>query len=281
MDGFVKRKVLNLYDKSATPPATTADVHAPVVVGITMLIKDLLHVENTLKQFTAKMDVLMTWRDTRLMFDEDEYDGSLRFSKDQLWYPNVELRNIVKTVEKFWYTIESNSTGHVILRERSSLTLLCPTFNLANFPSDNQECPLTFASDMAQGTLQLSSPPEKAFEIVAGGGFTVNAVTFESGTNDEVVYILAMARIRGQYLLTHQIPGLMFVCLGFLSMWIPPGAVPARVALGVIMTLTTLTLWTSLPRAGTLMDRWFIANLVFQCVSFLVSVMSSNPKINK
>merc|ERR1712193_162422 len=41
------------------------------------------------------------------------------------------------------------------------------------------------------------------------------------------------------------------------------------------------TLWSSLPRAGTLMDKWFICNLAFQFISFLVSVMSSNPKINK
>ena len=73
----------------------------------------------------------------------------------------------------------------------------------------------------------------------------------------------------GYYLLQTYIPSILIVILSWVSFWLPPEAVPARIALGVTTVLTMVTQLAgsrdmapkvSYPKA---LDVWMAVNMVF------------------
>ncbi|KAF4530700.1 hypothetical protein B566_EDAN004941 [Ephemera danica] len=230
----------------------------PVRISVNMYIKSMGPVSETDEWYSMDCYFRQRW-----------YDGRLRFNLTGL-----------KEFSMNWLTIKASCKMH-----------------LRKFPFDSQICPLLIGSygysssdvlyqwhgdepvgleegvNLAQydlvdvSTETMQDPPEQA--MIRREDFSVIKVKFH------------LKRHTGYFMLQVYVPCGLIVSCSWVSFWIDPDAVPARVSLGVTTVLSMTTMGfggrSQLPKVSyrTALD-WF----VILCFSFVFAVMVEYAAIN-
>jgi cation transporter family protein len=213
------------------------------------------------QEYSVQLSLRQEWTDDRLAF------GKMRQYKDwglnsitlteqeRIWKPDLFFRN--EKEGHFHKIIMPNvllrikSEGQVLYSIRISLVLACP-MDLKYYPLDKQNCTIEMASygyldeDLKflwkeQDPVQIAKPlnlPRFTLETYDTAYCTSRTTT---GAYSCLRIDLMFKREFSYYLIQIYIPCCMLVIVSWVSFWLDPNAIPARVSLGVTTLLTMAT----------------------------------------
>ncbi|XP_078575169.1 gamma-aminobutyric acid receptor subunit beta-1-like [Branchiostoma floridae x Branchiostoma japonicum] len=213
----------------------------------------------------VNMDYMVTiflrqyWQDNRLAFEGTNanltLDGRL---SDRLWVPDLFIPN---SKQAFLHKVTVDNKllrlhpdGTVLYGQRITAKVAC-TMDLRNYPLDEQNCTLQYESygyttqdvlflwkDGNASIHGLEDIEIAQFDI---GGFTTseNHGYYETGEYPRLTFSFRLHRNVVFIILQTYLPAILLVISSWVSFFINPEAVPARVTLGIttVLTMTTLS----------------------------------------
>lgn len=289
----------DVYDRRIRPGgiANTTESKTSTVVNVNIYIRSINDIDDYKMEFSVQITFREQWNDERLKFDD--FGGRFKYltltDPRKVWMPDTFFRN-----EKYghFHAILVNNVyvrvfpnGDVLYSIRISLTLSCP-MDLKLYPMDRQTCSLKIASygyttDDILYLWKRKEPVQLAKSLnlprfrVERATSSYCTVKTNTGEYSCLSVDLVFKRQFSYYLITIYVPGCMLVVVSWVSFWLDPHAVPARVALGVTTLLTMSTQTASInsalpPVAYTkAIDVWQGV-----CVTFVFSALLEYALVN-
>lgn len=238
-------------------PMGINNTDGPALVRVNIYIRSIGRIDDVTMEYTVQMTFREQWRDERLQYDD--LGGQVRYltltEPDKLWKPDLFFSN--EKEGHFHNIIMPNvllrihPNGDVLFSIRISLVLSCP-MNLKFYPLDKQICSILMVSygyttedlvflwkegDPVQVTKNLHLP---RFTLER---FQTDYCTSRTNTGDYscLRVDLVFKREFSYYLIQIYIPCCMLVIVSWVSFWLDPTSIPARVSLGVTTLLTMAT----------------------------------------
>ncbi|XP_023209423.1 glycine receptor subunit alpha-2-like [Centruroides sculpturatus] len=244
----------NTYDKMRPPKKHGK----PTIVFFHVTVMGLDSINEGSMTFAADVFFAQTWEDNRLRLPENmtsEYRLIEVEWLKNMWRPDSFFKNAKQvtfqtmTIPNHYIWLYKNK--RILYMVKLTLVLSC-SMNFASYPHDTQTCslqmeslshttddlifdwdadlPLAVADNIELPQLDLVKT-EKAdcTQVYSTGNFTCLQVIF------------TLKRRLGYYLFHTYIPTCLIVIMSWVSFWIKPEAVPARVTLGVTSLLTLST----------------------------------------
>ncbi|OQR71897.1 glutamate-gated chloride channel-like, partial [Tropilaelaps mercedesae] len=247
---------LGRYDSRIRPMGIN-NTDGPALVRVNIYIRSIGKIDDVTMEYTVQLTFRQQWRDERLQYDD--LSGQIRYltltDQKKLWQPDLFFSNekeghlhqiIVPNV-----LLRIYPNGDVLFSIRISLVLSCP-MNLKFYPLDKQICSILMASygyttedlvflwkegDPVQVTKNLHLP---RFTLER---FNTDYCTSRTNTGEYscLKVDLVFKREFSYYLIQIYIPCCMLVVVSWVSFWLDPTSIPARVSLGVTTLLTMAT----------------------------------------
>lgn len=253
LDGIIG---LGRYDSRIRPMGIN-NTDGPALVRVNIYIRSIGKIDDVTMEYAVQLTFRQQWRDERLQYDD--LGGQIRYltltDQKKLWQPDLFFSNekeghlhqiIVPNV-----LLRIYPNGDVLFSIRISLVLSCP-MNLKFYPLDRQVCSILMASygyttedlvflwregDPVQVTKTLHLP---RFTLER---FNTDYCTSRTNTGEYscLKVDLVFKREFSYYLIQIYIPCCMLVVVSWVSFWLDPTSIPARVSLGVTTLLTMAT----------------------------------------
>ncbi|XP_078667338.1 gamma-aminobutyric acid receptor subunit beta-3-like isoform X1 [Branchiostoma floridae x Branchiostoma belcheri] len=232
---------------------------APVVVRVSMSIASIDQVSEVNMDYMVTIFLRQYWQDNRLAFEDIDanltLDGRL---SDRLWVPDLFIPN---SKQAFLHKVTVDNKllrlhpdGTVLYGQRITAKVSC-NMDLRNYPLDEQNCTLQYESygyttqdvlflwkDGNASIHGLEDIEIAQFDI---GGFTTseNHGYYETGEYPRLTFSFRLHRNVVFIILQTYVPAILLVISSWVSFFINPEAVPARVTLGIttVLTMTTLS----------------------------------------
>ncbi|XP_045204370.2 glycine receptor subunit alpha-2-like [Mercenaria mercenaria] len=279
------------YDPNVVPDF---DEEYPTNVTIQITIHDMHSISETTMEYSVDIYLRLWWRDERLDYSDKSNSTKLELDSKNIgnvWQPDIffenEKRASVHTVTTTNKLMHIFRNGTVIYSIRLSLALSC-TMMLQYYPFDSQRCPIFVQSfgytedninldwyynnPVSAENLEMPQFELNEDEIITSD---YSSPYSQTGTFSTLKAELQLTRKVGFYFLQVFIPGVLLVVLSWVSFWVDPNAVPARVSLGVtcVLTMTTQSsgIRQSLPPVSYVkaIDVWMFVCLLFVFAALL------------
>jgi len=213
-------------------------------------------------KYTYVSDVFFaqTWQDHRLILPENmtrEYRLLPLEFLNKIWRPDSYFKNAKKvtfqtmTIQNHYLWLYKDKT--ILYMVKLTLLLSC-AMHFQKYPHDEQLCKLSMESlSHTTDDLIFEWLPEKEVPLAVDEGIQlpqlelINNSTgdctsvYSTGNFTCLEVIFKFKRRLGYYLFHTYIPTCLIVMMSWISFWIKPEAVPARVTLGVTSLLTLST----------------------------------------
>lgn len=243
-----------MYDKMKPPKKDGK----PTKVFFHVTVMGLDSINEGSMTYAADIFFAQTWKDHRLRLPEN-MTSEYRLLEVQwlqnMWRPDSYFKN-AKAVTFQTMTIPNHyvwlyHNKDILYMVKLTLTLSC-AMNFASYPHDTQTCSLQMES-LSYTTDDLVFDWEKNVPLAVDDNIELpqlDLVTTERGDCTQVYstgnftclqVIFTLKRRLGYYLFHTYIPTCLIVIMSWVSFWIKPEAVPARVTLGVTSLLTLST----------------------------------------
>ncbi|XP_040565593.1 glutamate-gated chloride channel isoform X1 [Lepeophtheirus salmonis] len=292
----------DVYDNRIRPSGRNGTDTATIIV-VNLYIRSFAKIDDVKMEYSVQITFRQKWNDDRLQYANRLQHGDMRTKikyltmtdAKKVWMPDTFFRNEKEgrfhniLVPNVYIRIFPN--GDVLYSIRVSLTLACP-MNLKLYPLDRQQCSLRVASyGWTTDDLQYIWKPSEPVQIVKDlhlPRFTLEKyisdycnIKTNTGEYSCLTVDLTFKREFSYYLLTIYVPCCMLVIVSWVSFWLDPNAVPARVSLGVTTLLTmstqTASISNSLPPVAYTksIDVW-----TGVCVTFVFSALLEYALVN-
>ncbi|CAL4098908.1 unnamed protein product, partial [Meganyctiphanes norvegica] len=237
------------------PPRGTGD---PTIVFFHVTVMSLDSIDESSMTYAADIFFAQSWKDDRLRLpDNMTHDYRLlpvAWLKD-IWRPDSFFKNAKAvtfqemTIPNHYIWLYKDQT--ILYMVKLTLVLSC-AMNFQRYPHDTQECTMKIESlSHTTDDLVFMWDPEVALVVdhrielpqldlvrnVTGDCTQV----YSTGNFTCLEIIFTFKRRLGYYLFHTYIPTCLIVIMSWISFWIRPEAVPARVTLGVTSLLTLST----------------------------------------
>ncbi|XP_064486603.1 glycine receptor subunit alpha-2-like [Ornithodoros turicata] len=244
----------DLYDKMHPPKIEGR----PTVVYFHVTVMGLDSIDESSMTYAADIFFAQSWKDHRLRLPENmtaEYRLLEVGLLNRMWRPDSIFKNAKQvtfqtmTVPNHYIWLYRDKT--ILYMVKLTIVLTC-AMNFASYPHDTQKCtmqmeslshttddlvfhwdendPLVVHKDFELPQLDLEETGlEDCTGIYSTGNFTCLQLTF------------TLKRRLGYYMFHTYIPTCLIVIMSWVSFWIKPEAVPARVTLAVTSLLTLCT----------------------------------------
>ncbi|XP_050415638.1 glycine receptor subunit alpha-2 [Patella vulgata] len=274
------------YDATVGPYAITGE---PTVVAVDFDIIALGPVNDLLMEYSTSLYFRQEWYDPRLKHSESGIRTSHRhlsyFWVPDLFFPRSKTETRHDVTEPNMY-IKIHPNGSVIYSQRLSLTVSC-LMDLRKFPLDKQTCSLRIESYSytTEEVRLVWSSERKSSTILPSANipdFELNGISshdctskLQTGEYPCLYATLEMERQIGYYLTQTYLPTTLIVVLSWVSFWIDPDAIPARISVGLLTVLTITTqssgARSQLPRVPYTksVDVWMSACLIFVFAAYI------------
>ncbi|KAL3319596.1 hypothetical protein Ciccas_001728 [Cichlidogyrus casuarinus] len=268
-------------------------------VTVNIQIIAITQVDVRKMEYTMDLYLRQEWTDPRLAWKKIEslkylnYDKKIVSSKirQKAWLPDLFFRNgkegNVHTMTSLNSMTRVNSDGGLLWSQKITMRFAC-MMHLQSFPMDSQLCYINIGSyGYEVSHLKFdwrSKSPVQTRENVSIAEFatpkrfntfdcTGKALT-STGAYSCLNVTFVLSRELGSWLTSTYLPSILIVSVSWLSFWISLDAVPARVTLGLLALIGTLTqaslVTNTLPRVSYIkaIDVWTIV-----CIAFDISVL--------
>ncbi|XP_049958618.1 uncharacterized protein LOC126475090 [Schistocerca serialis cubense] len=231
---------------------------APLIVTVNMVIKSMGEVSEAGEHYTMDCYFRQVWRDRRLTFT---LPGLEEFSLpwlflDRVWKPDTFFMNgkrshlhRITVPNKF---LRLREDGVLTYSMRLTIKASCP-MHFRKFPLDAQKCPLLIGSYGYGESDMVYRWPDTA-RVVTGdvelAQYDLTNISTQHGLrvmlgqvrHSMIKAVFHMKRHTGYFILQVYVPCGLIVSCSWVSFWIDPSAVPARIQLGVtsVLSLTTM-----------------------------------------
>lgn len=287
-EGNVIESLMRSY--SADVRAKPADDNlAPTVVSVGMHDAAIESIDTAGGGFAATSWVALEWVDSRLIFDENIFNGPLRIPPTEIWTPDVYLSNLVtpaglQTVKELPATIQSDGTVRVVFQSVGDY--VCD-MKIWPYPYDSHTCTFDVSvsaptSDVVlQGTLgySIKEGPEgfedpEATDII----HLVASAEITGFASEQVSFEIEFERNPNYVVFTYILVGWALNMLGFLVFWIPVEGTNidrSGLAITTILAAQFMMYDAKVTKESTWLDSYFSLMLVFQFFSFALTVHSA------
>ncbi|KAI1289887.1 Glutamate-gated chloride channel [Halotydeus destructor] len=229
----------------------------PCIVRTNLYVRSISRIDDVTMEYATQITFREQWRDDRLVYDDR--NGRIKFltltDPDKIWKPDLFFSN--EKEGHFHDIIMPNvllriyPDGAILYSIRISLVLACP-MDLKYYPLDKQTCSIQMASygytteDVV--LLWKEENPVQITKTLHLPRFTLTNKRTEyctsrtnTGEYSCIRVDLIFRREFSYYLIQIYIPCIMLVIVSWVSFWLDPNAIPARVSLGVTTLLTMAT----------------------------------------
>ncbi|XP_046852002.1 gamma-aminobutyric acid receptor subunit beta-like [Xenia sp. Carnegie-2017] len=290
--------LLRNYDKRIRPSI----FEKTTVVNVDILIANFWTIEEANMDFTVDFYLRQYWTDERLAFQSDDKNQKLTLTSDiwkEIWIPSTYFIGSKKAyfhdVTTDNYLLQINVNGSIFFSMRVTVTTSC-RLRFHNYPHDKQTCALNlesygykledavyFWNRRMDNTSEVVIPRDLSFlqyemiDLV----LTEKNNTYNSGNFSSLKVTFHLKRRIGFFIIETYIPSCIIVALSWISFWIPPDSVPARVALGITTALTMVTISgnarAELPRVSYVKAiDWYLLT----CLLFVFGAMLEYTLVN-
>ena len=289
---------------SAPFATTTRPGKSPLGDGTADLVEAQIYIDRFLpleqqtRTYGFQGYMRLWWTDPRLEFNATEAGA------DSIKLEGSEMDAIWLPTDVYWdesLTVKASGgeagalfvypSGLVWWSRQMSFEMMCRDMSFHDFPYDTHRCPFLMglysytATDLVlkwkDGETALAN-----WDASAGPGacmveWTVTAMEQEnvakewpSGTYTYADATVQFTRNHGSYLANYFVPALMLCFTGFGAFFIDPAAVPARVALGIILILVVLTNYISMQKqlpvgvSGSWISEFLFGSMIFNFFAF-------------
>lgn len=279
------------YDPSVPPDFDKDDA---TVVTVQVSVRNMYSVSETHMEYSLDCLLRQWWRDERMSYDNRDDINATKLELDtrllgSIWQPDLyfknEKRGSVHGITNTNKLLHIYRNGTILYSMRVALTLTC-TMLLQFFPFDTQTCTMEISSfgytdENIDINWKKASPVEISHLELAQFRLSQDVTTqeysetYETGTYSTLKAALLIDRKTGYYALQVIIPSILLVILSWVSFWVDPKAVPARVSLGVtcVLTMTTQSsgIRQTLPPVSYVkaIDVWMMVCLLFVFAALL------------
>ncbi|KAF8362722.1 hypothetical protein PRIPAC_89645 [Pristionchus pacificus] len=177
---LISQKIDVNYDKREPPQDFTG-----TVLNVTLRLEELSLIRvNDDSTIAWMISYKMSWHDDRLRFSTKTWSGQSRFfmPSTHLWMPRVAMSNAVSHRRIGSETTQDStvhSDGRITMRSKFYVETACG-MNLVNFPFDEHDCPLVFASSSLPTTFMDIHPEIKLHRRdETFGDFSLDEVNLE------------------------------------------------------------------------------------------------------
>ncbi|KAF2367264.1 Neurotransmitter-gated ion-channel [Trinorchestia longiramus] len=242
------------YDKM-TPPREEGQ---PTIVYFHVTVMSLDSIDESSMTYAADIFFAQSWKDSRLRLPDNMTQLyrllPVQWLKD-IWRPDAFFKNAKAvtfqemTIPNHYLWLYQDKT--ILYMVKLTLVLSC-AMNFEVYPHDTQECTMKIESiSHTTADLVFVWEPEVPLEVDKSIELPqldlVRNVTgdctqvYSTGNFTCLEVIFTFRRRLGYYLFHTYIPTCLIVIMSWISFWIRPEAVPARVTLGVTSLLTLAT----------------------------------------
>ncbi|KAI8129613.1 glycine receptor subunit alpha-4 [Lucilia cuprina] len=296
---------LSLPDILPTPSKTYDKNRAPKLLGqptvvyfhVTVLSLDSINEESM--TYVTDIFLAQSWRDPRLRLPENMSEEYRILDVDWLhsiWRPDCFFKNAKKvtfhemSIPNHYLWLYHDKT--LLYMSKLTLVLSC-AMKFESYPHDTQICSmmieslshtvqdLVFIWNMTD-PLVVNSEIELPQLDISNNYTTDCTIEYSTGNFTCLAIVFNLRRRLGYHLLHTYIPSALIVVMSWISFWIKPEAIPARVTLGVTSLLTLATQNTqsqqSLPPVSYVkaIDVWMSSCSVFVFLSLMEFALVNN-----
>ncbi|XP_039298615.1 glycine receptor subunit alpha-4-like isoform X3 [Nilaparvata lugens] len=283
------------YDKNRAPKMQGQPTM--VYFHVTVLSLDSINEESM--TYVADIFLAQSWRDPRLRLPENMSEEYRILDVDWLhniWRPDCFFKNAKKvtfhemSVPNHYLWLYHDKT--LLYMSKLTLVLSC-AMKFESYPHDTQICSMMIESlshtdhDLVfiwNMTDPLVVNPEIELpQLDISNNYTADCtIEYSTGNFTCLAVVFNLRRRLGYHLFHTYIPSALIVVMSWISFWIKPEAIPARVTLGVTSLLTLATQNTqsqkSLPPVSYVkaIDIWMSSCSVFVFLSLMEFAVVNN-----
>ncbi|XP_065219591.1 glycine receptor subunit alpha-3 isoform X2 [Planococcus citri] len=282
------------YDKNRPPK----NRHQPTVVYFHVTVLSLDSINEESMTYVADIFLAQSWRDQRLRLPEsmDEYRILNVDWLHYIWKPDSFFKNAKHvtfheiSVPNHYLWLYHDKT--LLYMSKLSLVLSC-AMKFESYPHDTQLCSMMIES-LSHTTQDLVfrwnttdplvvNPLIELPQLDIARNYTADCtIEYSTGNFTCLAVVFSLRRRLGYHLFHTYIPSALIVVMSWISFWIKPEAIPARVTLGVTSLLTLATQNTqsqqSLPPVSYVkaIDIWMSSCSIFVFMSLMEFAIVNN-----
>ncbi|XP_074601859.1 glutamate-gated chloride channel-like isoform X2 [Brevipalpus obovatus] len=274
-----------IYDNRIRPNGSSHGNDGPCEVTVNFLIRSISEISDLDMEYATQLTFREEWLDDRLKYDNR--DGQIKYltltDPSRIWLPDLFFKN--EKEGHFHDIIMPNvllrihPDGRVLYSVRISLVLAC-SMDLKFYPMDNQWCDIIMASYgyttkdvifywQTKEPVQVQMLNLPRFQL---SNYTHNYCTSKTITGEYscIRLELCFKREFSYYLIHIYLPCIMLVIVSWVSFWLDPNAIPARVSLGVTTLLTMATQISSINSSLPPPKRLHLIDAQLEKIPFLI-----------
>ncbi|KAK2713857.1 hypothetical protein QYM36_009670 [Artemia franciscana] len=246
----------NIYKKD-NPPESDGTLE----VEVSIIVNAFGNIKTRDTKFQSQLTIQQSWKDKRLSFVDFATDlvmlkGEEDFA-NKIWRPSIivtnEASSSVITVPQSNSLVKVYQDGTVIYSYRIRSETYCSLY-LLKYPFDRQQCNVFLESwSLPKDKLLLKWKEGEEVDFV--GRFpiqefsktghtikTLNNTRLDGQTYSMLSLEVHLAREYGFFIIDWYIPSIILVFMSWVSFWIDPSSVPARVNFGIGTVFTYVVL---------------------------------------
>ncbi|CAH0380649.1 unnamed protein product [Bemisia tabaci] len=283
------------YDKNRAPKVAGS----PTIVYFHVTVLSLDSINEESMTYVADIFLAQSWRDQRLRLPEnmsEEYRILDVGWLHDIWRPDCFFKNAKKvtfhemSIPNHYLWLYHDKT--LLYMSKLTLVLSC-AMKFESYPHDTQICSMMIES-LSHTTHDLVfiwnmtdplvvNPEIELPQLDISQNYTTDCtIEYSTGNFTCLAVVFNLRRRLGYHLFHTYIPSALIVVMSWISFWIKPEAIPARVTLGVTSLLTLATQNTqsqqSLPPVSYVkaIDIWMSSCSIFVFLSLMEFAVVNN-----
>eukprot|EP00090_Calanus_glacialis_P009961 TRINITY_DN18345_c0_g1_i1.p1 TRINITY_DN18345_c0_g1~~TRINITY_DN18345_c0_g1_i1.p1 ORF type:complete len:466 (-),score=107.54 TRINITY_DN18345_c0_g1_i1:448-1845(-) len=281
----------NSYRKDVLPPT---DGH-PLPVFFKLPVSEISEIDDHKSIVTIRLSYKLQWPEQRMVVNQSADWGKedeINISPDNIehiWTPDVIIHDLVSfnkpEILNQVGALEIFKNKKVYYKVRSDITIVCKAMEFGQFPLDKHKCYLmltSFGYDSLHMTLAGKFSYQKENQRTLSFNVEINKLpkyktVFTGSSSNYSVYgfEIRLSRSLGPFILSIYLPSAMFVMMSWVSFFVPPDIVPARIVLLVTLCLVLINMFNfttariPVSNAVTAMEVWLLACMLLVFLSLV------------
>jgi len=285
------------YRKDVLPPTDLSQdqEQGPLFVYFKLPVSEISEIDDHKSILTIRLNYKLRWAESRMAVNQTAEWGPknrINISPDNVelfWTPDVIIHDLVSfnkpEILNQVGALEIYRDGRIYYKVRSDITVVCKAMEFGQFPLDHHKCYFILTS-FGYDSEHLALGGEFVYErenqrtlpfnvdiqplphhktVVVGSSSNYSAYGFE----------VLLSRSLGPFILSVYLPSAMFVMMSWVSFFVPPDIVPARIVLLVTLCLVLINMFNStttripVSNAVTAMEVWLLACMLLVFLSLV------------